>query len=277
MAPTGTKPPESDVGVDTVVLVSEHPPRPPEAGLHLVADEQRATLVQQPLRVAKEAGRRDVHALALDRLDQVRRDVSLLQLLLESLEIAERHHRVRKQRVEPGAELLRAVDRQRAGGQAVIGVRAVEDAALAGGAAGELQRRLDRFRPAVAEVDALHAGSDRNELLRDQPGQDREVELQHVGEVGVEHVVECSPDDRMVAPDPRDTEAGEEVEVAVAVRVPVVSPLGAGEHPVEPDGVKHLRNLRVDVRRMQGRTVITALLEQRPDVEAHRNLPAWRI
>jgi hypothetical protein len=205
----------------------------------------------------------------LDRFDQQRRDVTALDLPLQRVEVAERHDRIRQQRVEPLAELLGAVDGQCAGGEPVVGVRAVDDARLPRRAARELQCRFDGFRPAVAEVDALHPGCARDQLLGDETRQHRQVELQHVGEVGVEHVVKRLPHHRMVAANTGDPEPGQEVEVAVSLGVPVVRALGADERPVEADRVQHPRHLAVDELRMQTRAVVLVLLEQRPDVEAH--------
>ena len=48
------------------------------------------------------------------------------QLPAQGVQVAERHLRAREQRAEAVPELLGAVDRQRAGGQAVEGVVAVQ-------------------------------------------------------------------------------------------------------------------------------------------------------
>ena len=62
-----------------------------EAGLHLVDAEERAVPPAERLRALEVAGRRQMHALALDRLDEEERDVLAAQLLLERVEVAERH------------------------------------------------------------------------------------------------------------------------------------------------------------------------------------------
>ena len=109
-------------------------------------------------RRGQEAVRRHVHALALDRLDDERRDVALLQLGLQRVEVAEAGSQVSgSSGSKPLAELGRAVDGQRAGGQPVEGVVAVDDAAATGGVAGELQRGLDRLGAAVAEEHPVQA------------------------------------------------------------------------------------------------------------------------
>jgi hypothetical protein len=79
-----------DVRHDLLVLVGEELAGAAEPALHLVADEQRAVLVQQRGRRGQEAVRRHVHALALDGLDDQRGDVALAQLGLERVQVAER-------------------------------------------------------------------------------------------------------------------------------------------------------------------------------------------
>src|SRR3989441_4075479 len=67
---------EHHIGHDVVVLDREHLPGSPEAGDHLVADEQRADLSRQRAQLAQIAGRRhDVPRGALHRLDDDRGDV----------------------------------------------------------------------------------------------------------------------------------------------------------------------------------------------------------
>jgi hypothetical protein len=101
------------------------------------------------------AGGRDVHALALDRLDEIGGDVSLSQLCFERGEIAKRHPGRFDQLAEALAEHICAVHRQCACGEAVEACRSVEDAVARGGPAGELDRRLVGFRAGRAEVDVL--------------------------------------------------------------------------------------------------------------------------
>ena len=73
-----------DVGLDAVVLARPHRAGAPDAGLHLVDDEQDAVRVAQRAQVGQPAGRRhDVAALALDRLDEDRRHVGRVGELLE--------------------------------------------------------------------------------------------------------------------------------------------------------------------------------------------------
>ena len=80
------------------MLEREQPPVRPKPGLHLVDAEERAVAAAELLRALEVAGRRQVDALALHRLDEEDRDVLAPQLALERVEVAERHVR------EPGQQ-----------------------------------------------------------------------------------------------------------------------------------------------------------------------------
>ena len=251
------------------MLVGEELAGAAEPALHLVADEQRAVLVQQGRGRGEEAVRRHVHALALDGLDDEGRDVSPAEFGGEGVEVAEGDRRVRQQRVEAAAELGRAVDGQRPGGQPVEGVVAVDDAAAPGGVPGELQRGLDRLGAAVAEEHPVKTWRLGEEALREQAGQRAAVELGPVGQLGVQRVVQRLADHRVVAPGREHAEPGQEVRVLVAVGVVQVGALGPLVDLVEADRVQHLRLLRVQVPAVQLVTVIAVGGEQGLQVEVH--------
>ena len=82
-----------EIGLEPPVLEREELSRAPEARLHLVDAEERAVATAERLRAFEVARRRQVHALALHRLDQEQRDVLGPQLALERVEVAERHLR----------------------------------------------------------------------------------------------------------------------------------------------------------------------------------------
>ena len=63
-----------DVGLDAVMLVGEELPGPAEARLDLIADQQATMGVQQVGGGGQEPRGRREHAVALDRLDDHRRD-----------------------------------------------------------------------------------------------------------------------------------------------------------------------------------------------------------
>ncbi len=96
------------------MLQRQEAPGAPNAGLDLVADEQRAGRAAQPLGAREVVVGRQVDALALHRLDHERRDVLARQLALQRVEVAERDRvAARQQRAEALAEDRVAVERQR--------------------------------------------------------------------------------------------------------------------------------------------------------------------
>ena len=226
-------------------------------------------LVQQLGRRGQEAVRRHVHALALDRLDDQRGDVTLSEFGCERVQVAERDRGVRQQRVEAAAELGRAVDRQRPGGEPVERVVAVQDASAPGRVPGELQRGLHRLGAAVAEEHPVQAGRLGEEFLREQPGQRAAVELGPVGQLGVQRLVQRLADHRVVAARREHAEAGQEIGVLVAVGVVQVRALGPLVDLVEADRVQHLRLLRVQVPAVELVSVVAMGGEQCLEVEVH--------
>src|ERR1043166_8781488 len=72
--------------------VFEAPPatRAAETGLHFVADEKRPRLATKMLGLRVKVVLRELHTLALHRLDNERRDVPLFELRLERGEITQR-------------------------------------------------------------------------------------------------------------------------------------------------------------------------------------------
>ncbi len=251
------------------MLIGEELAGAAEPALDLIADEQRAVLVQQRGRRGQEAGRRHVHALALDGLDDERRDAASAQFGFQGFQVAERDGRIGQQRVEPAPELGRAVHRKRAGGEAMERVVAVDDAVSPGRVPGELQRGLHRFGAAVAEEHPFQPGRLGEESLGEKPRQRPAVELGPVGQLGVERVVQRLADHRVVASGREHAEAGQEIGVLVPLGVVQVRSLGPLVDLVEADGVQHLRLLGVQVPAVELITVAAMGREQRGEIEVH--------
>ena len=230
-----------------VVLIGEEAAGAAQADLDLVADQQGTVLMQQRLGLRQEPGRRHHHAVPLDRLDDQRGDVALAQLGLERAEIAERDLGAGQQRAEAVLELLRAVHRQRPGGQPVEAMPGIDDAALAGGVAGELERRLDRFGAAAAEEHPLEPGRLGQQSLREQALDRLAVELRPGREVHLERVSQRLLDHRVRPAGREHPEPRQEVRVSVALGVVEVRTLAAHVVLVEADGVQRPRQLRVEV------------------------------
>ncbi len=121
-APTGTYPPESALATQTMsgstsgpVLEREPLAGPAQAALDLVADQQAAVLVAQPLGLGQVPVGDHLAALALHRLDDERGRLLGRQRLLQRRQVVERHlGRARRHRAEPLAEELGPVHGQRA-------------------------------------------------------------------------------------------------------------------------------------------------------------------
>ena len=113
--------------------------------------------------------------------------------------------------------------------------------ALSMASAPELVKKT-RSMPGVGPLD---------QLLGQEPGQERAVHLHEVGQVGVERVVERLDDAGWPRPEGEDPEAGEEVEVALPFVVDEVAALAPLEEAVELDGAEDTRQLRVDVLRVE--------------------------
>ena len=80
-----------DVGLDPVALDGEQRPGPPQAGLHLVGDEERAGLPAEPVGLGQISRRRRDHSpFPLDRLDHERGILVRGQGQLEGLQVAVR-------------------------------------------------------------------------------------------------------------------------------------------------------------------------------------------
>ena len=171
IAPTGMYPPERALemvmmsGVESVVLEGVERAGSTEAGLHLVADEERPGRVHGVLEFSPALGVEFVDALPLDRFDDEGRHVAALEFSHQRVEVAEGNlRRVGQERTEALAKVGRTVDGERAHREAVIGVRVIQDASTTGARASELDRRLDRLGAGVAEeqsFDLLRAARDR--------------------------------------------------------------------------------------------------------------------
>ncbi len=228
-----------DVAGDAPVLGGEHLARAADAALDLVEDEQHAVLVAEPAQARQEVRRRDdVPALALDRLDEDRRQLfgraDGLQEGLDAVEVAVAGVvDLGDQRGEAAAlQGLGTAERHGAVGPPVEGVHEGEGPVAACVPPGQLEGRLDRLGAGVGEEDALglRAGSECREPLG-QP------DLRRVVEVRARHVDQAS---RLLADrrhDPRvrvsgvgDGDPGGVVEEPVAVHVLDHRPAGAPDH-----------------------------------------------
>jgi hypothetical protein len=142
---------DQHVGHDAVAFATKEVAAAPEAGLHLVGNQQRARAVARLARSREVSRRRNVDAaLALHRFDDESGGID--QRRIERIRIAVRDvHDVAQQRPKGRLERFAAARRERAERLAVIGVVRRHDLRPAGRGAGELERPFDRLRAAICE------------------------------------------------------------------------------------------------------------------------------
>ena len=168
------------------MLEGEHLPGPAEARLDLVDDQQRAFGTQglggEPEVVV---GRDDGAALPEDRLDDEGGDVAAAEGLAQRVRIAEGDAgHFGNERAEAIARGVAPLEAEGAEGGAVVGAVAGDDAAPAGGGAGELDRGLDRLAAAGAEEDAMRSvGHQGGQPLGGQARQAGALDLREAGGV----------------------------------------------------------------------------------------------
>ena len=234
---------QQDVGLDAPVLDRPHLAGPTRARLDLVGDEQDAVLVADPPQALEEAVLGDdVAALALDRLDDDRRDLvrrrePVEQDLVEPAQVLDpAERRVEdpgQQRPEARVVLrLRGRQAQRSVGAPVEGAEERDDVRPLRGVSRELDGRLDDLGAGVAEVDPATAGhrGEAGQLATDlRVDRQEEVTRAEVDELGGlfldgrDHL-------RVAMPGRGHRDAGREVEEEVAVDVLDRQPLPANRH-----------------------------------------------
>ena len=149
---------------------------------------------------------------------------------------------------KPVAELLAAVEGQRAGGQAVEGVVGVEDAGAPGGVAGELDRGLHRLGARVAEEDPADPGVGPRRPAPRPAGRAGARSPSGPCSAGRGRWPGAGPLDGRVGPaEGVDAEAGQKVEVALALVVVEVAALAPHVEAVEPEGLEDPDQLGVHV------------------------------
>ena len=168
---------------------------------------------------------------------------------------------------KPSAEIRIVRQRQRAVGQAVEGVAAIDDAGTARGAARELDRRLDRLGAGIGEKHLVQIWHMFQQPLGQNAGERRHVDLHEIGQIGVEHALQRLAQRRMVAADRKHAEAAQQVEILVAGAVVEVLALALLEPDVIADGLQHADDLLVQMARMHGAALCLALREHLGNVK----------
>ncbi len=225
----------------------------------------------QPRRFGEVFVARDTDPVALDRLDDEGGDIAAGEFALEGFEVVEGHRvAIGEERPEPLAKMLVAVERQRAIGQAVEGVLAVENARAPGRVAAEFERRLDRLGSRIAEEGPVQVGRLGEERLGEQTGQGRGVELYELRELGAQHFAEGLDHTRVVAAQSEHAKSGQEVEIALALFIEQIGPARFAVLHVESNGAEHPHHLRIQIAFVERKGVGLALRKKLLDV--HRRV-----
>ena len=259
-----------DVRLQAPVLMAEEPSGPAKPGLHLVHDQQGPVPAAELLSRAPVLTGCAVHALALNRLDDEGRHVAAAQLPLERIDVPERHGLALQQLAKALAEFLAAVEGQGTGRQTVKRVLRIENLRPLRRMPGEFDCGLNGLGAGVAEEDTADTrmgASDK--LLGQQPGQQRAVHLDHVGQVEVERLMEGRLDCRMTPAQGINPETGQEVEVALAGVVVEVAAVAPDVVAVEPESPERPGELGVHVPLMQGKVLPGTLCERSGHIEGH--------
>ncbi len=234
------------------MLDCKEPPGAAEPGLNLVGDKQGAVTAAQSRRLAQIVVGRYVDAFALDRLDDECRDVPRRQRPLKRREIVEGHDAaMRQQGLETAAEDFIAIERQRTVGQAVKRMLAVDDSGPPGGAAGKLDCGLDRLGAGVGKKYLVEIRRELQQPLCQHAGERRDVELDQIGQIGVEHTLEGFAQCRMIAPDGEHAVSAQEIEIFVALAVEQILSGAAAEADIISNRPQHPDHLLVEMARMR--------------------------
>src|SRR5579885_1429430 len=262
-----------DVRLDAPMLEGEPLARASETRLHLVGDHERSVLLTEALRFPQKSIGREMHALALDRFKEKRRNVLFLQFFFQLLEAVVMDGRRRKEIAESVAELGVAVGGKRSQGQSVERMVEIENPRASGGAASHLQGAFGGLGAGIREEGGVYlvldAADDAEQFLRDEPRQQVAVHLDHVRQIHVQEVLDRLFDFRMVATKAEDAVAGEKIQITVALAVVEILTLGALIDLVEADGAQNADELRVDMTFVQRVVLAPSLADHRLDIERH--------
>ena len=264
----------NDVRLHPPVLAGQEAAGPPHARLNLVGDKQRAVFTAELGRLGEVVVVRQVDPLALDRLDDEGGDPVLRQGALKRRQVIKGNlGAVPEQRREAfPIERVRG-DREGAVSQPVVAVAAVQNALPAGGVARELQRRFDSLCAGVAEVHLLEPGHMAVEPLSQQPGEQRNVELNHTGHLAVQNLLEGVDHCRVIAAEREDAETAEMVEILTALLVEEVRAFAVRVADIEADGAENADELRIEMP-LEERKALSVTAAQQPfQVNRHKHTP----
>ena len=105
------------------------------------------------------------------------------------------------------------------------------------------------------------------QAFRQNAGQRRNIELNEVRQIGVEHAFQRRPQRRMVPPDGKNAKSAQQIEIAIAGAVVEVLALALLEADIVADGLEDADELLIQVARMQRAALRLALGEHLGNVK----------
>src|SRR5215467_7550752 len=84
---------------------------------------------------------------------------------------------------------------------------------------GELDGRLDRFRPRIREEHLVEIGHAREQPLSEDASQRRHIHLHEIGKFGIEDALQRLTQCRVIAPDSEYAEAAQQIEIALPLAI----------------------------------------------------------
>ena len=261
-----------DVRLEVPIFKPPPAPRATEARLHFVADEKRARVAAEFLRLQVKVVLRKLHALALHGLDDERGNVALFELRLQRGEVAHRDARAAlQQRAEAFLKMHVAHHRKRAVRQAVECLLDGHEPRAARRGARKFDRALHRLGARVAEEDRVQVRRQFfQQRLGEQAAEQRAIHLHHVRQVHLQHVAHSLLHGGMVAPDIEDAVAAEKIEVVVPVEVVEVAAARLRIDVIKADDALHRDQRGIQVLLVELIVFAEAGGDEVLEIERHR-------
>ena len=195
-------------------------------------------------------------------------DIAFRQRLLQRGEIVERDlNAARHKAAETVAERRIAIERERAVGQPVKGMAAINDVRAAGRAAGELHRGFDRLGPGIGEKHLVEKGHELQQTLGEKARQGRDIHLHEIRQIGRKHRFQGLPHGRMIAADAEDAPAAQEIEITRAALIEQILAAATLEGDIEADGAQSPHHHLVHIKRMKLVSFGFAIFDQCSEIE----------
>jgi hypothetical protein len=177
-------------------------PGPAKARLNLIGYQEASVFAAKLQGAGEVVIIRYVHTLPLNGFDNKCGRLTGGKRRLQRPEVIERNlQTVRQQRTETIPEIIIAVQRECAVGEAVEGIRAIDQPGPSGSLAGKFYRRFDRFSTRIGKKDLLKKRRIAEQSFCQNASQRGNVHLHQIGKVGSKNGCEGLPEFWMITTD----------------------------------------------------------------------------